>query len=305
MTEFPTRKLMRTCHAGKNFGFLLLFLVIAADLAAQDRKVDPTWLRRYVPNLSQQASAVSSQSCHFKPIFGEGDSAVRLLRTVTRFAEVTLDAHGSCAAESYDREEEIYFVLDGDGILHFGDQTEKLRSNDFTYISPGAKHYVENASGKNLRIVMMTFRIPSSTRIQPPAHQKIINLDDVKEETVEGHPTSVQYKLLIGPHKAKVDAIDEAYVITSFFWMNFAPGGTNFPHHHETAEEIYLVLKGTGEMVAGSGIDGLETRFPAKEGDAYYFRPNCTVGFYNQDQPGAKAYILDVRARMPLQEDDD
>ena len=35
--------------------------------------------------------------------------------------------------------------------------------------------------------------------------------------------------------------------------MDFAPGGTNFPHHHETAEEIYLVLDGQGEMVAGAG----------------------------------------------------
>jgi mannose-6-phosphate isomerase-like protein (cupin superfamily) len=127
-----------------------------------------------------------------------------------------------------------------------------------------------------------------------------VNLDDRKEETVEGHPTSVQYKLLVGPSSGKRDAIDEAYVVTSFFWMNFAPGGTNFPHHHETAEEIYLVLDGTGEMVAGSGIDGIEGRYPAKAGDAYYFRPNCTVGFYNQNKPGAKAHILAVRARISL-----
>ena len=79
----------------------------------------------------------------------------------------------------------------------------------------------------------------------------------MKEETVEGHPTSVLYKLLLGPRNGKRDAIDDAYVVTSFFWMNFAPGGTNFPHHHETAEEIYLVLDGEGEMVAGSGMDGI------------------------------------------------
>jgi len=101
-------------------------------------------------------------------------------------------------------------------------------------------------------------------------------------------------------HHGKRDAIDEADVVTSFFWMNFAPGGTNFPHHHEAAEEIYLVVGGEGEMVAGSGMNGLEARFPAKAGDAYYFRPNCTVGFYNQDKPGAKAYILAVRSQIPL-----
>ncbi len=147
----------------------------------------------------------------------------------------------------------------------------------------------------------MGFKIPATTSIIAPSlPPKIVNLDDVKEENVDGHPTSVLYKLLVGPRTGNRDAIDQAYVVTSFFWMNFAPGGTNFPHHHETAEEIYLVLEGQGEMVAGSGMDGVEGRYPAKAGDAYYFRPNCTVGFYNQNKPGAKAYILAVRSRIPL-----
>jgi mannose-6-phosphate isomerase-like protein (cupin superfamily) len=87
--------------------------------------------------------------------------------------------------------------------------------------------------------------------------------------------------------------------------MDFAPGGTNFPHHHETAEEIYLVVDGEGEMVAGGGVDGIEGRHAAKPGDAYFFRQNCTVGFYNQDKAGAKAHILAVRSKVPLPQDED
>jgi mannose-6-phosphate isomerase-like protein (cupin superfamily) len=132
-----------------------------------------------------------------------------------------------------------------------------------------------------------------------------VNLDDVKEETVQGHPASVLYKLLAGPRTGKRDAIDRTYVVTSLFWMDFAPGGTNFPHHHEGAEEIYVVMDGEGDIVAGSGMDGVEGRYPAKAGDVYYFRPNCTVGFYNQDKPDAKAHILAVRARIPQPDEED
>jgi mannose-6-phosphate isomerase-like protein (cupin superfamily) len=155
-------------------------------------------------------------------------------------------------------------------------------------------------------VLLMGFNVPPRVVLGAslPA-PRIVNLDDVKEETVQGHPTSVLYKLLVGPRNGKRDAIDDAYVVTSFFWMNFAPGGTNFPHHHETAEEIYLVVDGEGEMVAGSGMNGLEGRFPAKAGDAYYFRPNCTVGFYNQAKPGATAHILAVRSRIPLNDEAD
>ena len=110
----------------------------------------------------------------------------------------------------------------------------------------------------------MDFKIPAKKLINPaPAHPRVINMDDVKEETVSGHPDSVLYKLLVGPRGATRDAIDDAYVVTSLFLMDFAPGGTNFPHHHETAEEIYLVMDGEGEMVAGGGMDGVEGRHPS------------------------------------------
>jgi len=288
-----------------NLRLLLLLVLLSCDLFSQEWKVDPTWLHREVPQLSQNGH-LSAMACRYKPIFGEGDTESRIMISVARFAEVTLDAHGSCRSTLFDREEEIYFVLEGKADLHYGDQTYAMRANDFTYLPPGLKHSIANSTNQALRVLVMGFNIPSSISIGMPSPKpKITNLDDVKEETVAGHPTSVLYKLLLGPRTGKRDAIDDAYVVTSFFWMNFSPGGTNFPHHHETAEEIYLVLDGEGVMVAGGGMDGIEGRHPAKAGDAYYFRPNCTVGFYNQSNPGAKAHILAVRSQIPLPKDED
>jgi mannose-6-phosphate isomerase-like protein (cupin superfamily) len=286
---------------------LLLFsLLLAHGLRAQDRPIDPTWLHRYVPDLVETKVELSSQTCHYRAMFGEGDKDNRSLQTVTRFGEVTLDAHGNCQTVRYDRQEEIYFVVEGTGVLHYEDQVQGLRAHDFTYLPPGAKHSLSNNSDQPVHALVMGFKIPASISISTPfSHAKIANLEDAKEETVSGHPASVLYKLLAGLHTGKRDLIDEAYVMDSFFWMDFAPGGTNWPHHHETAEEIYLVIDGQGEMVAGSGMDGVAGRYPAKAGDAYYFRPNCTVGFYNRDKPGAKAFILAVRARVPLHEDEE
>jgi mannose-6-phosphate isomerase-like protein (cupin superfamily) len=285
---------------------LFLLLLMPANLSAQDRTVDATWLHRYVPSLSEAKADLSSATCHYKPIFGAGDADNRILRSVSHFGEVAVEAHGNCQSVVHDREEEVYFVLQGTGSLHYGDDTNTLRANDFTYLAPGVKFGLANNSAQPLRVLVMGFKIPTRVTLSaPPQHAKVVNLDDVKEQSVQGHPTSVLYKLLAGPRNGKRDAIDDAFVITSFFWMDFAPGGTNFPHHHETAEEIYLVVDGEGEMVAGSGMDGIEGRFPAKAGDAYYFRPNCTVGFYNQDKPGSKAHILAIRSRIPLSNEED
>jgi mannose-6-phosphate isomerase-like protein (cupin superfamily) len=285
---------------------LLISLLLTLGLHAQEHPTDPTWLHRYLPELSETKAGLTSATCHFRAMFGEGDKQNRSLQTVTRFGEVTLDAHGSCQTVFYDRQEEIYFVVEGTGMLHYADQAQSLRKHDFTYLPPGVKHSISNDSEQPLQVLVMGFRIPSSISIgSPMPHPKIANLEDAKEETVSGHPNSVLYKLLVGLRTGKRDLIDEAYVMDSFFWMDFSPGGTNWPHHHEAAEEIYLVIDGQGEMVAGSGTDGVEGRYPAKAGDAYYFRPNCTVGFYNQNKPGAKAYILAVRSRVPLHEDEE
>jgi mannose-6-phosphate isomerase-like protein (cupin superfamily) len=283
---------------------LLVLLLLAHGLRAQERQTDPTWLHRYVPNLSEAKAGLTSPTCHYRAIFGEGDKESRSLESVTRFGEVSLDGHGNCQTVLYDREEEIYFVVEGAGILHYQDQVQALRKHDFTYLPPGVKHSIANRSDEPLRVLVMGFKVPSSISIGAPMpHPKVANLEDAKEETVNGHPNSVLYKLLIGLHTGKRDLIDEAYVMNSFFVMDFAPGGTNWPHHHQAAEEIYLVMDGEGEIVAGGGKDGIEGRHAAKAGDAYYFRPNCTVGFYNQNKPGSKAYILAIRSRIPLHED--
>ncbi len=297
---------MKSIVESRALKLLLLSLLLAQGLRAQDRPIDPTWLHRYVPELVEAKAELSSQTCHYRPMFGEGDKDNRSLQTVTRFGEVTLDARGNCQTVTYDRQEEIYFVVEGIGLLHYEDQTQALRKHDFTYLPPGVKHSISNSSDQLVRLLVMGFKIPKSISIGTAMpHPKIANLEDAKEETVSGHPNSVLYKLLGGLRSGKRDLIDEAYVMDSFFWMDFTPGGTNWPHHHEAAEEIYLVIDGQGEMVAGSGMDGVAGRYPAKPGDAYYFRPNCTVGFYNQNKPGAKAYILAVRARVPLHEDEE
>jgi len=296
--------------AGENSAFnwksLLIALLISSSCAvAQEWRVNPTWLHRFVPALPQ-ARDLSSAGCNYKPIFGEGDPSSNSLPSVARFGEQTLDHQGSCALVQYERQEEIYFVLEGSGVLHYGDRTYTLRKNDFTYIPPAIKHSLTSNSNNRLQVLVMSFKIKPSIAIgQPAPEPKIVNLENVKEQPVEGHPTSVLYKLLLGPKSGTRDAIDDAYVITSLFWMDFSPGGTNFPHHHETAEEIYLVLDGEGIMVAGGGTDGIEGRHPAKAGDAYYFRQNCTVGFYNENKPGAKAHILAVRSWVPLPKEED
>lgn len=285
--------------------FNVILFAMGLGLLAQEPAVAPTWLYRDVSALPERQIDLSSKSCHYIPIFGEGDAESKVPKSVARFGELTVAPHGNCQTVEYPREEELYFILAGSGILHYGEQAHSLAQNDFTYVAPTVRHSLSNPSSQPLQLVVATVRIPQDTPLSPPAELAVANLAELKEETVEGHPNSVLYKLLIGPRTAARDRINATYTVADFFLMDFAPAGTNFPHHHEVAEEIYLVLDGEGQMAAGGGMDGVEGLHHAKAGDAYYFRPNCTVGFYNQKVSSAKAHILAVRVFVPMPKNPD
>jgi mannose-6-phosphate isomerase-like protein (cupin superfamily) len=285
--------------------FNVILFAMGLGLLTQEPTVAPTWLYREVSARPERQIDLSSESCHFTPIFGEGDAESKVPKSVARFGELTVAPHGNCQMVEYPREEELYFILGGSGILHYGEQSHSLAQNDFTYVAPTVRHSVSNPSSQPLQLVVTTVRIPQDTPLSPPAELAVANLAELKEETVEGHPNSVLYKLLIGPRTAARNRINATYTVADFFLMDFAPAGTNFPHHHEMAEEIYLVLDGEGQMAAGGGMDGVEGLHHAKAGDAYYFRPNCTVGFYNQKASSAKAHILAVRVFVPMPKNPD
>jgi len=283
------------------------FMAIAFCLCGSPAlaQVAPTWVHRFVPDIAEKTTDLSTDTCHYLPIFGEGDAAAKIGRSVARFGEVKIDPRGTCQPVSYAREEQIYFILKGSGTLQYGEEKVPVRTNDFMYLSPGITHSISGSFGQTCRVLVMGFRIPAGTTLESPQKLQLANMDDVKEQTVEGHPSSVLYKLLVGDRKSTRDRIAAGYVVTSLFLMDFAPGGTNTPHHHETAEEIYLVLDGHGKIVAGGGMDGVEGKHEAGAGDAYFFRLYCTVGFYNSAEPGAKAHIMAVRSRYPFHAEED
>jgi mannose-6-phosphate isomerase-like protein (cupin superfamily) len=273
-----------------------IWLLLSCALAAgQLRSVDPTFLHRDIPDVSPKMADVTSDSCEYRPLFGQGDSETTIVRGVARFGQITIAPAGSCKPVDYSAEEQAYVLMDGDGQLHYGGDTSPVKRHDFMYLPAGVEHWLANTSTSPMHVFVMGFKIAAGT--PPPPKLQIANYDEVGKQNVSGHPDSVVYQLLMGGVKSKRDRIAAGHLLTSLYIMEFKPGGTNFPHHHEAEEEIYVLLDGTGDMVAGSGTNGLEGRFPSKAGDAYFFRLNCTVGFYNSNRE--PAHILAVRSIFP------
>jgi mannose-6-phosphate isomerase-like protein (cupin superfamily) len=276
----------------------LLPLLILTPLLAAEHAVDPTFLRRSVADVAEKAMDISSPTCHYKPLFGEGDGQISAIKGIARFGEMTVDPGGAGKPVAYPREEQVYFVAEGAGELLYGDQKVPVRRNDFMYLPAGIAHALSNTGIAPLRAIVMGFKLPAGVAAGVPSKPMIANTEDVKKQVVGGHPPSTLYQLMIGDVRSTRDKIAAAHVLTSLFIMEITSGGTNQPHHHEREEEIYLLLDGHGDMVAGGGIDGVEGRHPSKPGDAYFFRLNCTVGFYNTGS--TNAHILALRSLYPF-----
>jgi mannose-6-phosphate isomerase-like protein (cupin superfamily) len=191
----------------------------------------------------------------------------------------------------------VYVILDGTGSVQYANQSVSLNKEDYLYIPSTVAHAAENKSTKPLTVLIMGFRTKGFEPAPLPSHPLHANIEDVPTAFVSGHPSSSHFRLLMGDVDSKRDRIAAGRVLTSLFLMEIDPGGTNFPHHHEREEEIYLVLSGHGVMVAGGGTDGIAGRHPSRAGDAYFFRLNCTVGFYSA--PNVKSRILAVRSWYP------
>jgi len=268
---------------------LLALAAVTAPLWAAEG-TEPTFLRRQVASVRAQDG--------YRAVFGAGDPDSKMLKGIARFGELVVDAGASSATNLYAAEENVWVVLEGSGTLRYGDQDVAVSRHDFLYLPPGVRHSLACQSGPACRVVVMGFRIPAGRSVSLPPKALVANMDEVPKQVVGNHPPSTLYQLLMGDTRSKRDRLAAAHVLTSLFVMEIAPGGTNQPHHHEREEEIYLLLEGAGDMVAGGGLEGVEGRYASRPGDAFFFRLNCTVGFYNTGP--ATARILAVRSLFPF-----
>ena len=277
-------------------------IVIGLAAGSMLLAADPTFLHRYLPDVPPADGDLTANShgAQYRPAFGVGDSQARQLRGIARYGELTVGPGGQSAMVSYPAEEQIYYILEGSGTLLYGDQRVSVKKNDFMYLPVDVSHGMANESAQPVRLLVMGFKIPRGTQVAPTPKLMLANSEDVGLQILSGHGPTAQFKLLMGTTESKRDKLAAASQMVSLFIMDFAPGGTNIPHHHDMEEEIYYILRGHGDMVAGGGEDGNEGRHPAREGDAYFIRLNTTVGFYSGTKSGDHDLVLAVRSRYPF-----
>jgi len=272
--------------------FLIIFLVIPGNVRSQ-------YLKRSL-SASEVLTGISAGTSRYKPLFGFGDNNSGIIRGVSRYGILEIDAGGGVNEINPSDEELVLFILGGTGIIWCDNEQIPVTKNDFVFLSAGTEYGFLNPREQPLSLIMMGFKLPPGACSNKTGKLMIANTDEVKFQTLPSHGPTTQFQLLMGTTESTRDRLAAACQVTSLFIMDFASGGTNNPHTHGNEEEIYLILKGKGDIVAGKTAEGGELRHPSKEGDVYFFSPETLIGFYSGNTPEEEhAQILAVRFRYP------
>src|ERR1700724_2067244 len=93
-------------HAA-TFIALLVGALCAPLLHAEDRSIDPTFLYRDTSTAAEKPSDITTATCHYKPLFGQGDSETSVVVGVARYGEAVIDPYGACATVQYPGEDQV------------------------------------------------------------------------------------------------------------------------------------------------------------------------------------------------------
>ena len=298
-SAFAYRFLKLIKSGGKHFfqtiGLLLLTTVV------NGQELEPCYLYRSLNDLTGDHQEISTEKAIYTSIFGDDPASTKLIKGVKRLGYLTIASEGETEQFNYEREETVYFVLKGEGLLNQDKKFRKLVKNDFFYVPANTEHSFSTTSENQLHILVMGYKIPEKTLIEPGVIQ-LANTGQVEFQSLEqlNHGATSKFQLLLGTTQSERDRLAVAYQVNSLFVIDFDPGGTNIPHRHENEEEIYLVLQGKGDMVAGLNAQNEPNRFSAKAGDVFFFSRNCLVGFYSSTLKGEpNARILAIRSKYP------
>lgn len=273
--------------------FLILLLVVLVNAESQ-------YLKRSLSEIHEIKNEMTTPTAHYKPVFGKGDGRSDIAKGISRYGYLFIDPGGESNAVKYTVEEHVLFVMEGTGILHFGNENVPVSKNDFMYIPKEIKFGFSNPREQSISVIIMGFKLNPDTCTWKKTGLLIANTDEVKFQTLPSHGPTTTFQLLLGTAESTRDRLAAACRVTSLFIMDFATGGTNIPHKHDTEEEVYLILRGHGDIVAGEREDGGELRHPSREGDVYFFSPKTRIGFYSGNSAEEEnARILAVRFMFP------
>jgi mannose-6-phosphate isomerase-like protein (cupin superfamily) len=97
-------------------------------------------------NLETTISFTTKDGSSIRELLSHRNSEIRN----QSLAEATVPPGVRTLAHYHPRAEEIYYILQGEGVMHFADMNRDVRPGDAVVIPPGQVHWIENTKTTDL-----------------------------------------------------------------------------------------------------------------------------------------------------------
>jgi mannose-6-phosphate isomerase-like protein (cupin superfamily) len=142
---------------------------------------------------------------------------------------------------------EIYFILNGKGILYHGDKALEVEKEAYLIIPPNTSHKLKNTGNSDLE--HLVFAVP------PFNPEDIILLDDYSNENIVPKKFNYNKSPILASDGALIYELmnaEERKTLDLALAVGFLPQERKaIPHYHKISEEIYYVTSGFGNVRVG------------------------------------------------------
>lgn len=119
-------------------------ILLALGTVAVAADIGPTFLYRSLHKAVPVQSELSTPTCVYKPLFGSTAKAADVGSGVTRFGVLAIEPKGTSGQAQFPEEEQIVYVLEGQGQVVYRGVRNPIRKGDFMYFAPGTAYHIEN-----------------------------------------------------------------------------------------------------------------------------------------------------------------
>ncbi|PIN69218.1 hypothetical protein COV93_06435 [Candidatus Woesearchaeota archaeon CG11_big_fil_rev_8_21_14_0_20_43_8] len=173
----------------------------------------------------------------------------QVLREVISFgnvsmAHVLMDRGNVSLLHRHQKMTEVYFVLDGTGVLHHGDMSLSVQKGAYLVIPPKVPHKLKNPGGSRLEHLVLAI---------PPFDPADVEVMD--DPGIDAIPEIFSYDspLMIASDGAMVRELmvaDERKQYGISLALGTLPAYRKAKrHHHKVSEEVYYVMSGSGKAI--------------------------------------------------------
>lgn len=163
-------------------------------------------------------------------------------------AHVSMSSGNASLLHQHSKMTEIYFILEGTGLLHYGESLLEVERDSYLTIPPNMPHKLQNVGNSDLEHLVFAI---------PPFNPDDVKLLDEPKSSRIPHTQKFRYDkppitALDGALIYELISDEERKVLDVALAIGLLPPERKaIPHYHEISEEVYYIASGKGRVRVG------------------------------------------------------